>query len=90
MTKNGDVNVPEVIEGNQLVLSPSPRSRLRLNSVRECRRELAKVYAEARNGEIETANATRLAYLLISLANMIRDGDMEDRIAALEEEIKRR
>jgi hypothetical protein len=90
MTKNGNAKVPEVIQGKAITLASSPRSRLRLNSVREVRRELCKIYAEARCGEIPTQTATRLAYLLQVLAAMIRDGDMEDRIATLEEEIKRR
>lgn len=90
MAENGNSNVPEVIQGKALTLCPSPRSRLRLGTVRECRRELAKLYIEARRGKIETSDATRLAYLLTSLANMIRDSEMEERIEALEAEIRAR
>lgn len=90
MAEIGNANVPEVIQGKGITPRPSSRSRLRLGTVRECRRELAKVYAEARNGDIEMSDATRLAYLLTSLANMIRDSEMEDRIAALESEVRLR
>jgi hypothetical protein len=90
MVANGDTNLPEVIQANELTGSPSPRSRLRLGTVRECRRELAKLYVEARRGEIEPADATRLAYLLTSLASMIRDSELEARIEALEAEIRMR
>lgn len=90
MAENGNGNLPEVIQGKELTVRPPPRPRLRLTTVREVRRELAKLYTEARTGKIETSDATRLAYLLTSLANMIRDSEMEERIEALEAEIKAR
>lgn len=90
MAENGNTNLPEVIHAKGLSLCTSPRSRLRLGTVRECRRELAKLYVEARRGEIEPSDATRLAYLLTSLANMIRDSEMEERIEALEVEVEKR
>ena len=89
MRQNGNENALQVIQATG-ISEASPRSRLRLNTVRECRRELAKVYVEARAGLIDTQTATRLAYLLQTLAAMIRDGDMEDRILALETEIAKR
>jgi len=68
--------------------APPTPARPRLNTVRECRRELAKVYADAKVGRIETQTATRLCYLLTSLAAMIRDGELEDRVRALETQIQ--
>ncbi|MDR3413287.1 MAG: hypothetical protein P4L87_20430 [Formivibrio sp.] len=88
MAENGNTNLPEVIQANEQMGSHSPRSRLRLGTIRECRRELAKLYVDARCGAIETADATRLAYLLTSLANLIRESEMEERIEALETKIK--
>lgn len=84
MNEKGAPNVVEVVEGNLLIHNPTPRSRLRLGTISEVRRELARLYIEARRGEIETSTATRLAYMLTSLANMIRDSEMEKRIEALE------
>lgn len=85
MTGNGNGQAVEILPVSQLPDTPTPRSgRLRLGSIQECRRELAKLYVEARRGEIPTATATRLAYLLVSLANMIRDSELEARVAALE------
>jgi hypothetical protein len=66
-----------------------PVVRLRLATVRDCRRELARLYVEARRGEIEPATATRLCFLLNALVGMIRDSDLEGRIAALEKELNR-
>ncbi len=45
MSKRGNVKSSEVIEGELLPATP-PRVRLRLATVRDCRRELAKVYIE--------------------------------------------
>jgi len=84
----GDVILLEGPQGVGKSPSPTPLSRLRLGTVRECRREMARLYIEARRGEVETSTATRLAYMLTSLANMIRDSELEKRIAALEAESK--
>jgi len=90
MSDDGDQKLPQVVEQNQTFETLSPRTRLRLSSVRECRRELAKLYAEARHGEIDISDATRLTYLLTSLANMIRDSELEQRIEVLEAEVAKR
>jgi hypothetical protein len=84
MTQIGNRNAVTVLSPEGSTMTPTPRTRLRLTSVNECRRELAKVYIAARKGKIPTGEATRLAYLLVSLSNMIRDNELEDRIAALE------
>lgn len=85
MHRIGNRKSVEVIQGQEII-HPSPR--LRLNSVRDCRRELVKVYLQTRRGEIDTQTATRLAFLLQTLVAMIRDGEMEARIEALEREIE--
>ena len=61
-----------------------PRARTNLGSAQACRKELIAVYREARAGELEPSTATRLAYLLQTIVAMIRDNELEDRIAALE------
>lgn len=86
MTGKEIVKLPQVIQAT--VLSPHPTPRLKLAKVRDCRRELAKLYAEARNGEIEPADATRLAYILTQLATMIRETELEQRIETLENRCK--
>jgi hypothetical protein len=81
-------NVPAV-----QVLEPvgTPRSiARRLTCVREVRREMARVYAEARTGQLRTDVATRLVYILTQLSNLIRDSELEERVQQLEQELARR
>jgi hypothetical protein len=84
MDENGKAASVQVILANEQFPAATPRSRLRLGTVRECRRELARLYIEARTGVIEASTATRLAYMLTSLSTMIRDTELEKRIAMLE------
>jgi hypothetical protein len=69
---------------------PTPRARSRLTCVREVRREMARVYCEAREGSLKTDVATRLVYILTQLSNLIRDSELEGRVQQLEAEIARR
>ena len=52
---------------------PSPQARRvgRLNSISGVRRELARVYKDARRGAVSTADASRLGNLLAILARLI-------------------
>lgn len=61
---------------------PSPR--LKLETVRDVRRELARIYREARRGELKPETATKLAFLLDLTARMIERNELEARIEALE------
>ncbi|MGB9428967.1 MAG: hypothetical protein WCC11_03680 [Gammaproteobacteria bacterium] len=63
---------------------PIPR-RYRLTSLRAVRRELASVYWSAKDGTVELADATKLTFILGTLARVITDGDLEMRLDALEE-----
>ena len=83
MARIGNEKHAQVIEG-EVLSRASPPARLRLATVRDCRRELAKLYSEARRGDLPTADAGRLGWLLQTLVSVIRDTELEDRIAALE------
>lgn len=87
MAKRGNVKSSEVIEGELLPASPSP-ARLRLATVRDCRRELAKVYCDARRGQLPATEAARLGWLLQTLVSVIRDSELEERISKLEQNSK--
>jgi hypothetical protein len=50
--------------------------------------EMARLYREARTGQMEVGDATKLAYLLTQLATLMRIDDLEQRIAALERVLK--
>lgn len=64
---------------------PSPR----LDSLAGVRRELARLYKEARAGELEVGDASKLANILQILGRMIEGTELERRIAELEEHAAR-
>lgn len=69
--------------------TPSPPSRKALSKVEHVRAELASVYRQARAGNLDLADATKLGYLLSILAKFIESNDLERRIELLEKETKR-
>jgi len=83
---SGNENSGKAIEGQVIPANPTPckSKRLRLSNIKDVRRELATVYKEARTGLIPAQEATRLVYILISLSNLIKDTELEDRITKLE------
>lgn len=88
-TENGGCGaVPTASVVDSLKTSPpSPTvakaKRMRLHSVSDVKRELRRLYVEARNGTIKSADATKLAYLLNMLANLMVDSDLEERVDAV-------
>ena len=72
-------------EPRQIVIRdrPSPR-RINLDSLENVRREVARLYREARSGMLPLTDATRLAFLLQVLAKLHEVTTLEKRIAALE------
>ena len=81
--RNCNENRAEIIDAPSIC--PRPPVKLRLATVRDCRRELGRLYTEARAGEIAPADATRFAFLLQTMVAFIRDSDFEQRLARLEE-----
>lgn len=63
---------------------PLPRVS-RLDTLPACRRELARVYREVRLGKLDSQVGTRLAFMVTSIARLIEGGEIERRLAALEE-----
>ena len=82
MTKKAS-KVPVILEGQVLVAVPTPQ--LKLATIDDCRREMARVYREAKTASIDMADASRLVYMLTSIAKMIELGQLEQRITQLEE-----
>jgi len=70
-----------------LVHLPTP-PKIPLQSLEDVRREAARVYREARAGRIETAEASRLSYMLQGICKMIEATSIEVRITALEAQTK--
>lgn len=63
---------------------PVKRLRLPLATADDVRRELARLYREARAGRVEVPDASRLANILQILARCIETSDLEQRLIALE------
>lgn len=72
-----------MIEGKELTPTPPPRVG-RLDSLKSVRLELGRIYKDARQGRIETLDASRLAFVLMSLGKLIEQSDLERRLAAIE------
>lgn len=64
---------------------PTPRrSRATLCTLDDVAVELARLYRRAERGQIHTADASRLAYILTSLGKVIEASVIEARLTALE------
>lgn len=74
----------QVIETREINRHPSPR----LGTAAEVRMEMARLYRDARTGQMEVGDATKLAYLLSTLANLMRIDDLEQRTSALERALR--
>jgi hypothetical protein len=57
---------------------------MRLHKVADIQREIRKLYVEVRNGKLASSEATRLVWLLSTLANLIADVDLETRLERVE------
>lgn len=65
--------------------TPAPRVG-RLDTLPRCRRELARLYRDARGGRLDAQTAARLASIIAIVARMIEGSELEARLAALEEQ----
>ena len=74
----------QVVEMPDRTRHPSPP----LATSADVRREMADLYRQARTGQVEIADASRLAYILTQLATMLRIDDLEQRTAALERALR--
>jgi hypothetical protein len=72
-------------EPRQSLTPPPPPPKVGpLTTISRVRAELARVYRDARQGTIETSDATRLAFILVSLGRLIEQSDLEARMNAVE------
>ncbi|KJV07547.1 hypothetical protein [Methylocucumis oryzae] len=60
------------------------RYRCKLDTMQDVKREMAKVYREARSGTIDVQDATKLTWCLQAVGKVIEGSDLEKRIEALE------
>lgn len=74
------------IVGVQPGPAPAKRyARSKLHSAADIGNEMAKLYRLAKSGEMDVSTATKLTYILQTLAKIRVDAELEDRIAALEQ-----
>jgi hypothetical protein len=89
VAKKGEVIEGQLVERPVLKLVPQPRLRIPLRTVREIRRELARVYRDMRTNRIEDQQGTRLSYVLFTLGRLVELDDLETRLGALEQAVER-
>lgn len=80
---------PVEIDGVTGEVEPLPpqkgqRYRCKLDTMQDVRREMAKVYREARSELIDPATASKLVWCLQAVGKVIEGSDLEKRIEALE------
>ena len=69
------------------LITPTPRApvaKIDLHTLDDVRREMGKLYREARNGQIDTRDATRLAYILGEMVKLFAVRELEARVKVLE------
>lgn len=75
-----------MLESSNFSENPTPVVRVgRLNRLSKVRRELARLYADLRNGRVTPKVAGSGAYILTAITKAIEAEVIEKRIAALEE-----
>ncbi|MDO9422858.1 MAG: hypothetical protein Q7T40_01530 [Methylobacter sp.] len=80
---------PAEIDGRTGEVSDLPpvkgtRYRAKLDTMQDVKREMAKVYREARSGVVEVQDGTKLVWMLQAVAKVIEGSDLEKRIELLE------
>lgn len=73
----------KAVEGELIPFQGTP-SRVKLNTIKDLKNEMARVYREARQGSIATSEATKLCYILGQMSALIRDHEIERRVEMLE------
>jgi hypothetical protein len=63
------------------------RYRCQLDTMQDVRREMAKVYREARSGIVDVQDGTKLTWMLQAVGKVIEGSDLEKRLEALENEV---
>lgn len=64
--------------------TPKASQRLRLSTVSDCKREIRRLYIDARNNEISSSEASKFVWIISTLSNLIADAELEQRVERLE------
>lgn len=86
MSKREPVEI-DGITGEVDTLPPQKgwRYRCKLDSLPDVKREMSKVYREARSGVIDIQDASRLVYMLQTIGKVVETSDLEQRVEHLED-----
>lgn len=68
----------------KVVTPTGGRKRPALTKLSDVRREMGAIFWEAREKRLLVADATKLGYLLSLVAKVIENGDLEERLEAIE------
>lgn len=63
---------------------PAKRVRVKLTTVQDVEKELAKLYRLARAKQIDVSEASKLANILVMVARLMETANLEARLEALE------
>lgn len=85
MTQKKETKQPVMHEGQVLQALPTPQ--IKLATIEDCRREMARVYRDARTAKIDTSEASRLVYMLSQIGKLIETGQLEQRLIELEQKL---
>lgn len=83
MPQKKETKKTKVVEGEVFSNDPTPQ-RTKLVTLVDCRREMVRVYRDARAGHMIISDGTRLIYMLGQIGRMIESSDIEKRIEVLE------
>lgn len=78
MSKKKAAKQPEAVEGELIPAMPTPK-QIKLVTVMDCKREMAKVYRDARQGRLDIQDGTRLVYMLSQIGKLIEVSELERR-----------
>ena len=88
-TKSAQNNQPSTYDEQGNELDPSP-PKINLHDADAIRRELSSVYRDMRQGRIDPADGTKLAYVLDMIRKAYETGVMADRLELMELTLKQR
>ncbi len=80
--KQKETNPPVILEAQVLQAIPTPQ--IKLATLEDCRREMARVYRDARADRIDSQDASRFVYILSQIGKLIELSDIEKRLLFLE------
>ena len=80
--QNGAKHDPATIDGTTLKIVPTPK--VKLQTLDDIRVEMSRIYRESKSGRRDTADASRMIFMLSQIGKMIELADVEKRLITLE------